>query len=320
VQLQTQIPISPAANLIDYESQVLLLGSCFTENIGNKLTYFQFRNWQNPFGVIFNPVSIQKLLQKASEQALFTKADIFQQDEIWYSFLAHGSCSSLDDEGLVILLNEKLSLLKKAVSESSHIVITLGTAWVYNHLATNEIVANCHKVPQQHFNKSILSVAEIEQALYQIISITDHLNPNAQVIFTISPVRHIKDGMIGNSQSKAHLITAVQRVVANTSTSYFPAFEILIDELRDYRYYASDLLHPNEIAIEYLWNRFKKAWISETTESLQQQIQIIQTGLNHRPFQPSSKKHQAFLSNLKLQIETVTKELPWADFNERKRA
>lgn len=310
MQLQTQIHLYPTEEQINYSSKVLLLGSCFTENIGSKLDYFQFQNWQNPFGVIFNPISLLQLIKRAIRNDLFDHDDIFQHNEIWYSFQAHSSCSSLDANTLVTLLNEQLQLLKNTISECSHLMITLGSAWVYRHVESQQIVANCHKVPQQDFSKELLSVPEIEECLQQILAAIQNVNPEATLVFTVSPVRHIKDGMIANSQSKAHLIAAVQNTVTNTKAIYFPAYEVMMDDLREYRFYASDLIHPNEIAIHYIWEKFKQVWIDPDTASVQKEIDTIRKGLQHRPFHPKSKKHQVFLSSIQIKIEKLNHDYP----------
>lgn len=310
MNLQTLIPLSPAEDQIDYSSKVLLLGSCFTENIGNKLTYFQFQNEQNPFGIVFNPVSLLQLIQRAIDNNLFESDDVFQQEEVWYSFQAHSSCSSLEEETLIMLLNERLHLLKKAMLESSHMIITLGTAWVYKQVAKQEIVANCHKVPQQNFTKHLLSVKQIEEYLQKMVAQIRTINSKASILFTVSPVRHIKDGFVENSQSKAHLLSAVLSTTATTTTTYFPAYEIVMDELRDYRYYNPDLIHLNGIAIEYIWEKFRQVWISPDTITVQKEVDTIRKGLKHKPFQPQTKKHQAFLTSLQNKLQRLNAEYP----------
>jgi len=308
VKLQTQIPFTPAENQIDFSSKILLLGSCFSENIGSKLDFFQFQNWQNPFGIIYNPISLVQLIERALENRVFTKDDIFQQDEIWYTWEAHSSCSSIEPEALIILLNNRLELLKEAISQSSHVIITLGSSWVYQLNSENIIVANCHKVPQGYFTKELLSVSQIEKSLLKMVEMIQFKNPNASVVFTVSPVRHLKDGFIENSQSKAHLITAIQKTIEKSSVYYFPSYEIVMDELRDYRYYASDLVHPNDLAIEYIWEKFKLVWISPKTESLQKEIATIRKGLLHKPFQPESLKHQKFVATLQEKMKKLNKQ------------
>lgn len=304
MKLFTEIPLYPEENQIDYSSKILLLGSCFSENIGGKLDYFKFQNIQNPFGVIFNPISIEKLVVRAIDNSPFSEEDIFQHNGIWKCFEAHSKLSSLNKNEFLEKLNLALQNLRKALFKATHIVFTLGTSWVYKHFETEEIVANCHKLPQQKFKKALLSIQEISSSLQRIFIKISKINPNAIVINTVSPVRHIKDGFVENSLSKAQLISAIHDS-RNQQTFYFPSYEIMMDELRDYRFYAADMLHPNKIAIEIIWQKFSKVWISSTTETLQKEIASIQTGLLHRPFNPESSDHLQFLETLQQKIKSL---------------
>ncbi|MCB0465972.1 MAG: GSCFA domain-containing protein, partial [Aequorivita sp.] len=209
MKLQTEIPLKPEENQIDYASKILLLGSCFSENIGGKFDYFKFQNLQNPFGVIFNPVSIKKLIVRAIDNISFSEEDIFQHNGIWKCFEAHSELSSLDKNEFLNNLNSALKSLREALFSSTHIIFTYGTSWVYRHLASDGIVANCHKLPQKNFKKELLSTKEISENLQTVFTKISKKNPKATIINTVSPVRHIKDGFVENSLSKAHLISAI---------------------------------------------------------------------------------------------------------------
>lgn len=316
MKLQTEIQLKPEENQIDYSSKILLLGSCFSENIGAKFDYFKFQNLQNPFGVIFNPVSTERLIFRAIQNIPFDIDDIFQHNEIWKCFDAHSELSSLDKYEFLQNLNDVLQNLREALISSTHIIFTFGTAWVYRNGGNAEIVANCHKLPQQNFTKELLSIEEISKSIQNIFSNISEINPNATIINTVSPVRHIKDGFVENSLSRAHLISAIhnfinqQSVISNQQFHYFPSFEIMMDELRDYRFYAEDMLHPNKTAIEIIWQKFSETWISSETNSTQKEIASIQSGLLHRPFNPESREHIQFSENLQQKISSLQKQFP----------
>ena len=339
MKLQTEIPLSPEENQIDYSSKILLMGSCFSENIGRKFDYFKFQNLQNTFGVIFNPVSIEKLIVRAIDDVSFSEKDIFQHNEVWKCFEAHSELSALDKNEFLGNLNSALQNLREALFSATHIIFTFGTSWVYRTvdasaplsdrasapLSTGEIVANCHKLPQQNFQKELLSIEEISKSLQTIFDKISTINPAATIINTVSPVRHIKDGFAENSLSKAHLISAIHHFLnlksapdsfrdLNRKSFYFPAFEIMMDELRDYRFYAEDLLHPNKTAIELIWQKFSRVWIASETETLQKEITAVQSGLNHRPFNPNSAEHLQFSEKLQLKIREIQKRFPHIQF------
>ena len=316
MKLQTEISLKPEENQIDYSSKILLLGSCFSENIGGKFEYFKFQNLQNPFGIIFNPVSIEKLVVRAIENKTFSEEDIFQHNEIWKCFETHSEISTLEKNEFLQNLNAALQNLREALFSSTHIIFTFGTSWVYRNIESNEIVANCHKLPQQNFTKELLSIEEIIKSLQNIFSKISEVNPKAAIINTVSPVRHLKDGFVENSQSKAHLISAIhsirnqQSTIVNLQLFYFPSFEIMMDELRDYRFYAEDMLHPNKTAIKIIWEKFSDVWIASETDSLQKEIASIQSGMLHRPFNPQSKEHLQFSENLQKKIISLKQQYP----------
>lgn len=307
MKLQTQIPLSKADNQIDYQSKLLLLGSCFVENIGDKLKYFKFQSVQNPFGILFHPLAIENLVQRAIENRCYTEQEVFNKKGQWMCFDAHSSISANSKGELLQNLNGALQTTKEQITKSTHIIITLGTAWVYRNLASNNIVANCHKVPQKEFDKELLSVGEITRSLENIIQLITVANPKAQIIFTISPVRHLKDGFVENQRSKAHLLIALHTIIEQGNALYFASYEIMMDELRDYRFYGKDMVHPNELAIDYIWEKFKTVWISENTFSTMDEVDVIQRGLLHRPFNPKSKEYQFFLQKLKAKQESLNR-------------
>jgi GSCFA family len=311
----TPIPIVKSNNPIDYNSKIMSLGSCFAENMDEKFNYFKFQITTNPFGIIFNSVSIEKLIARVVNQELFTEKDIFFYNERWHCFEVHSDLSHENKIQFLYNLNEQLKLTHYQINQLSHFIITYGTSWVYRNIDSQEIVSNCHKVPQKHFDKEILSVETIEKSIKNTIYLIQKVNPNCNFIFTISPVRHIKDGFVANSVSKANIITALQSVISNlTSVNYFPSYEIMMDELRDYRFYADDMLHPSQAAIDYIWIKFFENYVSETEFATMQQVCDIQKALHHKPFNPNSESHEKFLLNLNQKIDTLAEKFPQIKF------
>ena len=314
MNLLTKIPLLKANNQIDYSSRLLLMGSCFSENIGAKLSYYKFRGLQNPFGILFHPLAIEKLIQKATAQEKFNERDIFHANEQWHCFDTHSCLSNPSKEQIVVDLNTALDQTWAQLKVATHVIITLGTAWVYRNSDSNEIVANCHKVPQSNFTKELLSVDEVKESLKRIITSIQSINSSAQFIFTVSPVRHLKDGFVENQLSKSHLIAAVHHMLDKGRISYFPSYEIMMDELRDYRFYAKDMIHPNEVAIDYIWEKFKDVWINDSIADDMKKVDEVQRGLQHRPFNPEGEAHQKFLTSLSRKIAYIKKEYPFMDF------
>ena len=312
----TKIPITQNANPIDYNSKIVSFGSCFAENMGDKLLYYKFQTQVNPFGIIFNPFSIEKLIERVVLQRYFTKDDIFFFNERCHCYEVHSELSDADAEVVLSKLNRILSDTQKQLQQATHIIITYGTSWVYRHIETNGIVANCHKVPQKQFSKELLSIDSIQKSIQNTVSLIATLNPKCNFIFTVSPVRHLKDGFVENQVSKAHLIAAIY---ATTNTkqqtlNYFPSYEIMMDELRDYRFYADDMMHPSPMAIDYIWERFAATQIDASAITTMELVQTIQKGLAHRPFNPNSESHQKFEANLKEKIATLEAQYSFMKF------
>ena len=316
MKLQTKIPLQPQQhNQLDYNSNVLLLGSCFVENIGKKLDYFKFQNLQNPFGILFHQLAIETLITNAINEKEYTEEDIFFHNEQWHCCDAHSKLSASSKEELLHNLNQQIKATNQQINESTHIIITLGTAWVYRHIETDTIVANCHKVPQKKFLKELLSADEISESLESIIALIKRVNIEVSILFTVSPVRHLKDGFVENTQSKAQLVSAIHQVVeSGSSIYYFPSYEIMMDELRDYRFYAEDMIHPNQTAVDYIWDKFRMVWISKSAAKTMDDIDVVQKGINHKPFNPNSKAHKLFLQNLEEKKKSLYIQFPYIAF------
>lgn len=318
MQFSTQIPLTEASHKIDYNSHILSLGSCFAENIGQKFGYFKFSNTINPFGILFHPLALEKVIRFAVEGKNFTESDVFQHGERYNCYDAHSDLSENNSVAAINNLNNATESLRNALLSASHIIITLGTAWVYRLTETDALVANCHKVPQKQFAKELLDVNTISNSLENILSLIASVNNNTSVIFTVSPVRHIKDGFTENQWSKANLISALHSVLNSEhkilNTAYFPAYEIMMDELRDYRFYAEDMIHPNRTAIEYIWQRFAENSVAHEALQTMQAVDNIQKSLLHRPFNPESASHKKFLENLGTKIAIIQQQHPHISF------
>jgi lysophospholipase L1-like esterase len=301
MNFRTQIPIPPNLNPIDYNSKIVSLGSCFAVNMAEKFEYYKFQNSVNPFGIIFNPVSIEKLIYRIVNQVFFTEKDIFFHNERWHCFEVHSDLSNANKEEFLENLNVILKLSLIQLFQASHVIITFGTSWVYRNFESNTIVANCHKLPQNQFQKEILSVETIGNSIKNTIDLIQKINPDCNFIFTVSPVRHLKDGFVENQRSKSHLITAIHDAIKPQlpAVNYFPSYEIMMDELRDYRFYAEDMLHPSTIAIDYIWSKFKESTIAESDFPVMEQVDSIQKSLFHKPSNPNSESHLRFESKLK---------------------
>ena len=322
MKLQTQITLKRAQNQIGYNSQILILGSCFAKNIGDKLEYLKFQSEQNPFGILFHPLAIENLISKAIKKETYAEEDVFFLNERWHCFDANSELSDVSKEKLLEKLNFGLAETDDQINRSTHIFITLGTAWVYRKTKSDAVVANCHKVPQKEFSKELLSVDDIKKSLEAIIQSIRSINKKTQFIFTVSPVRHLKDGFVENQRSKAHLIAAIHNVISSISLGvgwredYFPSYELMMDELRDYRFYETDMVHPNQLAIDYIWEKFKEVWISQQNYPILEKVDAIQKGLLHRPFNPDAEKHQLFLKSLGEKITYLQQEYPHMKFIE----
>ena len=316
MKLQTQIPlIKESRNLINYNSKIVLLGSCFSENIGNQLDYFKFQTTQNPFGILFHPIAIENLIKNAINEKKYKENDIVFHNELYHSFDAHSSLSNNNKTAFLDYINSSIKNTKNNLEEASHIIITLGTSWVYRFIESDQIVANCHKIPQKKFLKEILSVDTVSESLEAIISLIKSINKNASILFTVSPVRHLKDGFIENLQSKSHLISAIHQVIDKRKNSYyFPSYEIMMDELRDYRFYAEDMIHPNKTAINYIWEKVISTWFDASVNDTMKEIDVIQKGMLHKPFNPSSEKHLQFLENLEQKKLNIISEYSFMSF------
>jgi len=316
MKLQTNIKLEPQQHdQIDYNSKILFLGSCFSEHIGSKFEYLKFQSTINPFGILFHPLAIENLVARAINKDHYTEDELIFHNEQWSCLDAHSKLNGPTAEELLSNLNEFLDQTNKQLNASNHIIITLGTGWIYRYISSDKVVANCHKLPHKQFLKELLNVDQISESLEAIITLIRSVNPKVNFVFTVSPVRHLKDGFVENTRSKSHLIAAIHQVIdARNQLYYFPSYEIVMDELRDYRFYNSDMIHPNALAIDYIWEKFKTVWLSQEALETSELVASIQTKKSHRPFNPHSEAHQQFLEKLKNEIDDVCERYPHISF------
>lgn len=280
---------------INLRDHVYLVGSCFSDEVGSRLSTHKFNTLQNPFGTIYNPISIFKTLAGNLDPL-----NSVESHGVFYHWDCHGKISALSLDDLTQTVRSATETSSHFLDNSTHLVITLGSAYVYEHTETGRVVANCHKVVGSKFSKRLLTKEEIVQAFTVIYQ---NLNPNLNIIFTVSPVRHIRDGLVENNLSKAILLQAVHEIVAeHKNIEYFPAYEIMNDELRDYRFYAEDMAHPSHQAVEYIWQKFSSVYFDKDTKQFMKEWIKIMQALRHKPFQSKSKQHREFLRHTLSQL------------------
>ena len=310
MKFRTEISITPLDKRLNHSAKIFALGSCFAERISERLARAKFSVESNPFGVLFNPASIANAIERLSFGRTFAVCDITAGKESYFSFDAHSSLDGKTNTEAFASLNRAVAQGTKALVEADWVVLTFGTAWVYER--DGKVVANCHKQPASQFERRRLSVGEIVERYSRLF---EGALRDKQVILTVSPVRHIGDGLQENSLSKATLRLAVEELVAKyENVHYFPSYEILIDDLRDYRYYKEDLTHPSKVAVDYIWEHFCKAVLSEEAQRLLPQIEQIVAAAEHKPFNPNGEEHRTFCRKMLAKSELLSE----VDFTKEK--
>ncbi len=318
---RTIVDSSPSLELskISHTSKTVLIGSCFTESIGGKLHELKFPVDINPCGIVYNPRSVENTLRFLLEQKEFTEADLRSHNGRWFSLYHHSQFSNTVASECLQGINHRIEQGAEFLAGADHLILTFGTAWVYELKETGDAVSNCHKLPSNDFNRHLLDVKEIVDRYKVLLKSLYALNPKISVVFTVSPVRHLKDGAHGNQVSKSTLLLAVERLISDfigDCVTYFPAYEILLDDLRDYRFYADDMVHPTGTAVDYIWEKFTDAYISDDSRSLIKNIADIIAATNHRPFDAQSSEHRRFCDNQINKIEALLARYPDLKFQE----
>jgi len=312
---RTEIQKQKTELSFSHKDKIVLIGSCFAENIGEKLTKYKFSTNVNPFGILFNPASIAQSLNILTDSFLFQESDLHFHNGEWISFLHHGKFSNPDKKECLKTINEKLVKSREFFKKADFLILTFGTMVSYSY--KGNIVANCHKIPQKEFERQMLSVQDIVSNLMNSIKKIKAINKNIRLIFTVSPVRYIKNDMTENTLSKARLIVAVHELVRCISNSYyFPAFEIMMDDLRDYRFYNEDMVHPSPPAIDYIWKNFSYTFFNNDTVKLNALINEIVTAKNHRLKNPFSSESQHFKEDQLKKIQRIQTDFPQINFEE----
>ena len=316
MELLLPFQVSPSPAKISYGDPVLFIGSCFSEEISRLMQKMKFDVKQNPNGILFDPVSISSALISYADDKMFAADDLFFLDGLWHSWQHHSLFSGMNKESTLQNINSTRSAAHRFLKTASWLIITPGTSYSYQLKDTGAPVANCHKAPQDFFEKKLLTTDEITGSLLKAISGVRFLNPQLKIIFTVSPVRHIRDGVIENNRSKARLIEAIHTVKENTeNVSYFPAYELVVDVLRDYRFYKKDLVHPSDTAIEFVFERFCNAFVDEAGKKLLEEIKTIVAAMNHKPFQKESAAYKKFIQVQLQKIEKIKPAFPSVDFS-----
>lgn len=316
MKMMLDIKIDEPAVKIDYRDKIMLVGSCFTEHIGDGLAGLKFNVLQNPNGIIFDPASVASSLTSYIENKKYASGDLFFLNELWQSWQHHSRYAGLDKEKVLEEINDSQQRAHEFFKNTNWLVITLGTAYSYR-LEGAVPVANCHRAPQGWFTKHMMTIEEIIVALDTFLYRLFQFNNNIRIIFTVSPVRHIRDGIIQNNQSKARLLEAVHHLVNKfDKLHYFPSYELVIDVLRDYRFYDIDLVHPNFSATSYVIEEFMKHYVNEESIALSKEVQQINIARKHRPFQPSTAAHKKFLQLHADKTKALMKNYPFLDLRE----
>jgi hypothetical protein len=331
--LDIELPEAPKP--ITHQHKILSIGSCFTEHIGGALKNLKFEVLQNPNGILFDPASVCSSLISYIQNKQYSDNDLFQQNEVWQSWQHHSRFSSIDKEKVLTSINQSQSAAHNFLKEADWLIITLGTSFSYrlikeeNSLSSNAIifnkiesedgtpVANCHRAPAKWFHKHLMTAAEIIEAFDNAIHQLFYFNKKVNIIFTISPVRHIRDGVVENNRSKARLIEAVHHLVNKFDRLfYFPAYELVIDVLRDYRFYSEDMVHPNYLATDFVLEKFLKTYTTEETQTIIGEIKKILIARKHKPSHPTTEAHKKFLQANVEKLKSLQQQYPAINFNE----
>lgn len=306
MQFKTTIDVPHSAFEISHAQKGMSVGSCFSTNIGSRLHNAKFPILVNPLGTIYNPVSIANTIDLLLGTKAFDEQQIFFANGVWQSYYLHTSFSSVTKDEVLRKFQAVKEDFQQNFKSLDYVILTLGTAWVYELKSSKQIVNNCHKTPASQFNRRRLSVAECVSVLKHAIEQLRNENPNLHVIFTVSPIRHWKDGAHENQVSKSTLFLAIEELQNSLrNIFYFPAYELLMDDLRDYRFYADDMLHPSDVAIEYIWKKFSETYFSKETKDVIKQIDSIQKALEHKPFNAESEAYKEFLTKQKLLCDDI---------------
>src|SRR5579871_165416 len=311
------IPIGSPKQKISYQEPIMLVGSCFTEHIGNNLQELKFDVVQNPNGILFDPHSVSSSIVSYIHNKQYEEKDLIYLNELWQSWNHHSSFSNIDRAECLKTINASQKNAHQFLKRTKWLIITLGSSFSYHLIENNQPVANCHRAPAQSFNKHLMSIEEINSCLDNCIHQLFQFNPAIKIIFTVSPVRHIRDGVIDNNRSKARLIEAVHHLVNKfDNIHYFPAYELVIDVSRDYRFYDIDMVHPNYSATEFVLEKFAKFFIDDESQFIMEEVKKVIIARKHRAFQPLTNAHKQFMRTHSEKANQLQTKYPFLNFKE----
>lgn len=314
LKFQTEVQIPDFAWQTGYRKRNLFMGSCFTENIGRKMEMLKYSVDINPFGILYNPVSVAHGLRFLIQNKKFTEQDLMQHNGLWHSFFHHSRFSSSHVKETLTNINNRIESSAEFLKNADFLFITFGTAWVYEYKLTGQTVSNCHKIPEKEFRRFRLTPGEIVEEFRQLLSDLWKFNPKIKVVFTVSPIRHWKDGAIENQRSKATLLLAIDQLISGfgeENCNYFPAYEIVMDELRDYRFYEEDMIHLSTSAVNHIWEKFQLTLIDEKSKEISEKVKNIISAVNHKPFKKFTKEHLHFLKQSLQKTQRLEEKFPY---------
>lgn len=290
------------------------MGSCFTENVGAKMEALKYPVDINPFGILYNPLSVANGLQLLLEEKTFSANDLIEHNGLWHSFSHHGRFSHNEQNKALHEINNRIKNSTAFLKQADFLFVTFGTAWIYRYKKSRDLVSNCHKIPAREFIRERLSVQQIVDVYRDLLKELWKINPDLKVVFTVSPIRHWKDGAIENQRSKSTLILAVDQLIQEfgiEKCAYFPSYEIVMDELRDYRFYAEDMLHISDVAIKHIWSRFEEALVDAESIEIAREVQKISNAVKHRPINKKTLEYSKFLLSFLRKLELLEKRFPY---------
>lgn len=315
MKFRTEIDITKADFSISHQNQIISMGSCFSEHIGTLLHDNKFNIQPNPFGILYNPASIAAVLKRVIAGDPFQEQDLVWHNNQYHSFMHHGSFSSEDKNETLSSINHALSKANEIIDETDFFLITFGTAYLFKHTTSNEVVSNCHKFPANTFIRERLTINQIVDEWSELISTIQEKNINTRFIFTVSPIRHWKDGAHENQLSKAILHLAIDELMQrNKKVHYFPAYELLIDDLRDYRFYTEDMMYPSSVAVDYIWNKYTTTYFNTETNLFIKSWERIKKSLQHRPNNKNQANYTIFVQQTYDRLKSFQKEHPLINF------
>jgi len=320
LEFRTELHLSDKQLTIGYEDQILLIGSCFSDSIGKILSIKQFQTMVNPFGTVFNPLIICKLLINAIDKVKYTPEGLAELNGLFFHHDLHSKFSHSKQEKILSKANKKLEKTSIFLKTADYLVLTFGSSIGYYLKSSGEVVGNCHKISSDQFDKRFITDKELKEAFKSLLDKLAIINPGLKIILTVSPIRHTREGLTENSRSKARLIELSHYLASSyDAIDYFPSFEIMIDDLRDYRYYESDLIHPNQTAVQYIFDKFKSAYFFDHTLDQLKKIEKLQSAINHKSLHVNSQQHQDFLKKLLIDIDSVEQSFGRAIFRKAKK-